>query len=113
MGSATVNTAMGSITNSIPACQIIYSLQYYDTSSNSWLTASAGSPSYIASAGMPNSGDFDVSLDGVDADSISYRPETSIDYKFVANLPDSIATATLTTIEDLFTITIQDECIDD
>ena len=109
MGSGTVNKEID-FTSTIVACYVDFTVEYYHSSAGAWATASVGTPDFITTMFNTN-GDFDIELDGVDAASVAYRPETSKDLRITAFLEDSIATAA--SITDTFTITIEDACKDD
>ena len=92
------------------ACPIDITVEYYNTVSDAWEPTSSVATPFITST---SGNGFTVDLDGVDAASISYRPETSIDCRITANMPESIMTVDKTTIQDSFTITIRDSCMED
>ena len=71
-------------------CTESFTLEFYDTLVGAWYTASVGTPGFVSAIGTI--GDFDMFLDGVDASSISYRPETSFDARITVTLPDSVMT---------------------
>ena len=109
MGAAPVNKAIDISENMSGACTIDYTVEYYNTGGGTW-DAPTSVPFVSWASGTDN---FDIYLDGIDADSISYRPQTSFDLRITAFMPDSIQTVDKTTIQDAFTITIEDECKDD
>ena len=111
MGATAVTTpSTTQVTNSKgAACTFNSALEFYDSGTTTWSAASVGTPPFVTA--LP--GTFDTYLDGIDANSIAYRPSTSITGRIIYNLPDSIMTAAQTTITDTFTITIEDECLND
>ena len=107
---ATTESRTPDFTNSkTGTCTETITWEYYDSSSLSWIAATVGTPSFVTTA----STNFDIYLDGVDAASVAIRPEQKTDIRVTVSLPDSIQTADKTTIQDSFTVTIQDECKDD
>ena len=110
MGATTVNPAIVISDNMSGSCTISVAIEYYNTASGNWEAQSALATPFITSTSGTG---FDVYLDGVDAASQAYRPETSIDCRITATMPDSLMAADKTTIQDAFTITIQDECKND
>ena len=109
---ATTETTTPDFTNSkAGVCAETFTLEVFDTATSSWYTASVGNPDFVTSIGV--SGNFDTYLDGIDAPSVALRPETSFTVRITVFLADSVQGISKTTIQDLVTISIVDECKDD
>ena len=74
---------------------------------------SIGTPNYITDLGTSTYLDYyiEIDIDGTDANSAPYRPTSSYDLRITATMPDSVNSADLTTLQDAFTVTLEDECM--
>ena len=111
MGATAVTTTPDFTNSKAGICAETFTLEVFDTTTSSWYTASISTPAFVTSIGV--SGNFDTYLDGIDAPSVALRPETSFTVRITVFLADSVQGISKTTIQDLVTISIVDECKDD
>ena len=93
-------------------CLADYTLEFID-GTGAYVAAVVNTFPPFVRAIDTSTGGFDIYLDGVDALSISYRPEVFFDGRITVTLQDSILPTAQISYTDTFQIRVWDECMED
>ena len=93
-------------------CAVQVDYELFETSTSTWSSVSVGSPNYIKDLGSNYLNYFiEIDIDDSDVNSAQYRPTSSFDLRITVYMPDSIKSSDKSTVQDIFTVTLEDECL--